>query len=363
MFANAETFAPLASPATVPLTIDRRIESIADESGASRVVVRETIRQRAGDLFDTTQQNQYVMNRRTLLNVADSRAYAFDPGNIVDRSGSYRLQLPFDTPSGATLTLYQNEIGATYPFAGTGVVSEVEGLTLHEFAAVAGPMPIDDAYLAELQKAMPVPVSLTLDQLKPHLAALGIDVDALLAALAPALTPADRETLLSLAGAPIPVEYVLSVQGSAGVDQETGTEVDVHDVVETLAVRPTAVALANLTALLDRYPQVAAASAASEALSKVTAEPIPVAEYRYSQTPASVHDVAAMVKEQRQAIFLAERGIPVGMAIVGLVLFGVGFYGWLRHRDSGEPRPHRVVREHAGTSDAARISALHETRR
>jgi hypothetical protein len=167
MFANAETFAPLASPATVPLTIDRRIESIADESGASRVVVRETIRQRAGDLFDTTQQNQYVMNRRTLLNVADSRAYAFDPGNIVDRSGSYRLQLPFDTPSGATLTLYQNEIGATYPFAGTGVVSEVEGLTLHEFAAVAGPMPIDDAYLAELQKAMPVPVSLTSTRTSP----------------------------------------------------------------------------------------------------------------------------------------------------------------------------------------------------
>ena len=61
------------------------------------MVVKETIAQKAGSLVDTTQTNVYVMDRTTLENLADDRAYAFDPENVVDRAGAYRLNLPFDT--------------------------------------------------------------------------------------------------------------------------------------------------------------------------------------------------------------------------------------------------------------------------
>ena len=63
---------------------------------------RRPSRRRAGDIVDATQTNVYVMDRRTLQNVADDRAYAFDPSNVVDRSGAYRLNLPFDTSSDST---------------------------------------------------------------------------------------------------------------------------------------------------------------------------------------------------------------------------------------------------------------------
>ena len=110
LFVDPETATPLATPVEMPLDIERHIRSLGDESGASRVVVEETITQRAGDFVDATQTNVYVMDRRTLQNVADDRAYAFEPSNVVDRSGAYRLNLPFDTSSASTYDIYKNEI-------------------------------------------------------------------------------------------------------------------------------------------------------------------------------------------------------------------------------------------------------------
>src|SRR5918995_6608095 len=40
------TAAPLDEPIEMPLTVDRRIQAVGDESGSSRVLVRETIDRR-----------------------------------------------------------------------------------------------------------------------------------------------------------------------------------------------------------------------------------------------------------------------------------------------------------------------------
>jgi hypothetical protein len=114
LFVDPTTAAPLAAPVEVPLQIERHIRSLGAQSGASRVVVEETITQRAGDFVDATQTNVYVMDRRTLQNVADDRAYAFDPSNVVDRAGAYRLNLPLHTSSDTPYPIYKNEIGTTY---------------------------------------------------------------------------------------------------------------------------------------------------------------------------------------------------------------------------------------------------------
>ena len=213
----------------MPLEIERHIRSLGAESGSSRVVVEETITQTAGDLVDATQTNVYVMDRRTLQNVADDRAYAFDPSNVVDRSGAYRLNLPFDTSSDSTYPIYKNEIATTYEMhaSTTAPTTDEAGLHLHNFTGSATEVPLDDAYLAELNKVVPLPESMTLDQLKPQLKAAGLDVDAVLAAVAPVITPEDLATLAQIAAKPIPLQYVLSFEGTAAVETTTGAEVDV----------------------------------------------------------------------------------------------------------------------------------------
>ena len=132
---------------------------------------------------------------------------------------------------------------------------------------------------------------MTLDQLKPQLQQYGLNVDALLAALAPSLTAPDFAALGELAANPIPLRYVISFEGRAAVEQTTGAEVDVG-VAERIGARPSS-RPARAEALLGRYPDVPEAVGAIAALDEMAAAPAPLLfEYRYDQTPESVADIA-----------------------------------------------------------------------
>jgi hypothetical protein len=311
LFVDPETAAPLATPVEVPLEIERHIRAVGDESGASRVVVEETISQRAGDIVDATQTNVYVMDRRTLRNLADHRAYAFTPSNIVDRSGSYRLNLPFDTSSASTYDIYKNEIGATYKISAdaTTATADVAGLHLHNFAGSAHEAPLDAAYLMALNRVVPLPASMTLEQLKPQLLRAGLDVDAVLAALGPVLTPVDLAILTQIAAQPIPLQYLLSFEGRAAVETATGAEVEVA-ATESVSARPVLADVAALQSVLKHYPGVPESVAAVEVLAELSSA---LFAYHYEQTPASVADIADEVRSMRNQIRLAEVYVPLGL--------------------------------------------------
>ncbi len=334
---NPTTAAPLAEPMVLPLTVDRHIEAVGDESGASLVVVRETIHQQAGDLLDVTQTNQYVMDRSTVENVADDRAFAFDPANVVDRSGAYRLNLPFDTSTDKTYDVYKNEIDSTYQLAADPETptGEIDGLGVSYFAVNVDEAPMSDAYLAELSKAVPLPTSLTLDQMKPQLLAAGIDVDAVLATLTPVLTPEDTATLAQFAGEPIGLDYVMSFGGRMAVEPVTGADVQVA-VAESVGVRPQVTSLPALQEVLGHYPNVPEAVAASAALNDLVGGPaISLFEYSYQQTPVSVADVVDKAGAMRQQVLLAKVWVPLGLAAAALLSLAIGGVIFLRRR----PRP------------------------
>jgi hypothetical protein len=348
LLVDPATAAPLEEPVVMPLTVDRHLEAIGDESGAAQVVVRETIHQVAGDLLDVTQTNQYVMDRSSLENVSDNRAYAFDPANVVDRSDSYRLNLPFGTSRGETYDIYKNEIDGTYELVGDTErpTSDVEGLHLSNFTAAVDEAPLGDAYLAELNKTVPLPDSLTLDQMKPQLLAAGIDVDALIAALTPVLTPEDAATLGSFATEPIPIEYVLSFDGQAAVEPVTGAEVRVS-VSESVGARPVLTSLPTLQGVLSHYPDVPEAVTTRAALDELgTAPAIPLFTYSYRQTPDSVADVAGEVTGMRRQVLAATVWLPLTLGAGVVLSLGVGAVVFLLRRpqpvdatDRDEPYP------------------------
>ena len=321
LFVNPQTAAPLAQPQELPLTIERRIQSIGDESSGSKVVVKETIIQKAGSLIDTTETNQYVMDRRSMANVEDGRAYAFEPGNVVDRSESYRLQLPMGTDRDETYQMYKNETGALYNLVGdTGQETrEVEGLTLSMFKATGNNVPLSEEYLAQLRKIVPLPETMTLTQLKPILAAGGVDVDKLVAGIVPVLEPADLAALQQALAAPIELQYLTTFDGTVGIESRTGTEVDVERISETISARPQ-LDLAPLQALLAKYSAQPAVQAAAPVLAGLgTAPPVRLFAYEYGQTDASVADIAGEAKDMRNQILTAERWVPGILLALGLV--------------------------------------------
>lgn len=329
LFLDQQTYAPLATPLEAPLAVSRNIKADAAESDDDLVLVKETIDLAAEGLFAGKQESVYVMDRKEAVNVTDPRSWAFFADNPVDRGGAYRLQFPFDLEPIA-YTVYKNEIAATYEaqFAGEG---EVEGLDVLRFTAEQSPVPVSDAYLKALDQLTTLPRELTLDQLKPVLLANGVDVDALLPALLPALSEEDVATLLGLAGAPIPLDYLFSFKGSDAVEKSTGSIVDVSGVEETLYVTPDPAVLPQLVDVLAKYPNVPEAVAAIEGLNQVAANPVPVFTNKFSQTPESVADIADSARDARDQKKLAEETLPMGLLIggavlvlVGIVLFGLG---------------------------------------
>jgi len=319
---DTKTYAPLAEPQPYPLSVTRHLQAI--DSTSDRVLVKETLDLKAEGLFTATQISQYVMDRRKMVNVADPRAYAYDPANVVDRSGAYRLQFPLDTES-KDHTVYKNEIEATYTAKPVGDARrEVAGMRVIDFAATSDIKPVAPTYLAGIRKSVTRVSELTLDQLKPILKSYGLDVDALLPALLPHLQPPDVTALLALSQKPVGLVYVYSFSGEDSVEPSTGSIAEVRDVKETMWASPDPAALPPLKAILAKYPDVPEAVQAVTALDKIAAQPIKVFENTFTQTPDSVLEVSKDIKDQRDKKNLAESTVPTGLLVGGIVLLLIG---------------------------------------
>ena len=211
------------------------------ESTSELAVVHETLNLTATGLFDAVQENQYVMDRKTMLNVADDRAWAFDAANVVDRSGAYRLNFPLDNES-IPYPIYLNETQTTYEAVPDSAqpTGTIEGLDVHNFKADVPYTPVTDTYLTALDGALPQPLprELGLEQLTPLLAAAGIDIPGLLPALLPALNEADRTAILALAQQPVKLQYLLRNVGEDSVEVSTGGIVEVRNVEQNFAAAP-----------------------------------------------------------------------------------------------------------------------------
>ena len=323
LYLDPKTYAPLDPPLVVPLNVSRHIQALGDESSSTKVVLSEQIALSAEGQFSGNLDSQYVMNRKTMRNMKDDRAWAFVPDNVVDRSPYFRLAFPFDTTS-RPYKIYNNSFAGNYEVKPAGE-DEVGGMKVLKFTAEqATPVPVSPAYFDALNKLTPLPTELTLDQLKPILKQAGIDIDALLPALLPSLAPEDTQALLALAGQPIKLDYLYSFSGSDFVEPSTGSIVQVSDVIETVYASPDPTVLPQLKAILDKYPAVQAAVDASAALGKLAANPIKIFVNSYSQTPDSVADIASTVKDKRSQKHLATSTIPNGLLIGGIVLAVVG---------------------------------------
>ena len=183
---------------------------------------------------------------------------------------------------------------------------------------------------------MALPSTVTLDQLKPQLKQLGVDVDALVAAVGPYLTPDETATLGQIASKPIPLHYVLSFNGTRRSSRRRVSR-STSAPPNPSAARPDFADLPTLTAMLNNHANVPEAAAAAKALQTLaTAPATKLFEYTYQQTPESVADIASTVKSNRSQLLLVERYVPIGLFVAALVaLVAGGLVLW--HRHSSQP--------------------------
>jgi hypothetical protein len=329
---DPRTGEPASSPQQLPLTIRRNLRVIA--SSGSEATVQETSAEQIGSLPAETLEQRYVLDRGTLENLADPAAYAYTRDNVVDRSGAYSVNFPFDAGAGP-YELWKNETASTYGFKASGEIVERHGLSLRPMTGSITNAAVSEAYVDQL-----VPLGLrkqmTLAQLAPQLRAAGVDPQALSEQLLPVLSKADQAALRAMLAAPVPIKYVLSAQTRLLVEPTTGAIVSLDRIDQTISATPDLSRLAGLGTMLSK-PQYAGEPVVTGTLSALDgltgAEPVKVLGLQYGQTDDSVADIAAYAADKADGIRLVETFIPFLLGIVGVIcVLGAGALQTVRPR-------------------------------
>ena len=355
---NPSTGAPLSKPQVLPLTIHRRLRVVS--STGSQAVVKEDDLEQIGTLPQQDVQQQYVIDRSTLKNVAGGEAYTYAPANHVNRSPAYSINLPFATASGP-YQVWKNELGRSYTFRQQGATVSRDGLKLIPFQGEVSDVPAQTDYLATLNPLGHLPTQTTIGQLTPQLRALGIDPAQLRTVLLPQLTASDRAAIGSALTRPIPLRYVVSAKTRLLVEPTTGAIVSLDRVNESLGVQPQLGGLSAIATVLGKsaYRTNPVIIAARSTLAKLVHSPAtaPVFSYAYGQTPASVADIASYTKSAANKITAVQTTIPLGILLVGVLSAAIGLILWRRER-TGEGE---ALRGRSRTSQASAPDATPET--
>jgi hypothetical protein len=335
LYIDPATAGPLAAPQKLSLDIKRNLHVI--ETDGNRAVVAENDVEQIGNLKPQDLQQRYVLDRKTLKDVADPRAWAYTPSNKVDRSPAYSINLPFSAGNGP-YQVWKNESGVSYSFTKKAKVRE-GGVTLFRYQGEMTGAPAQSYYIDQLA-SQGIPKSLTPAQAATQLKAQGADPALLETAVLPALAPADRTAALAILGQNVPLKYTIDVHTSFLVEPTTGAIVGLEQINQTLYATPDIQGIGRIQTILSKpqYAKNAAVQAAATVIGKLVRNPprSRIFNITYAQLPASVNDLAAFAKSRADKITLAKVTLPSVIGGVGVLLAVVGLgLGWFRRRDAG----------------------------
>ncbi len=353
---NPSTGAPLAKPEVMPLLIHRHVHVVS--STGSQAVVKEDDVEKIGTLPQQDLQQQYVIDRSSLKNVASAETYAYAAANNVNRSPAYSINLPFRTGAGP-YQVWNNEVGRSYTFRQQGSKVSRDGLTLIPFQGQLRDVPAQPYYLAQLNTLGRLPTQTTIQQLTPQLKALGIDPTQLSTVLLPQLSSADRATIRSALAQPIQLRYVVSVKTRLLAQPTTGAIVSLDRINQSLGVQPQLGGLTVIGTVLGKsaYRNNPIIIAARDTLAKLAQSPptANVFSYTYGQTPASVADIASYAKSGANKITAVKTTIPLAILLLGVLAAAIGLIRWrLERRGEGTVRRGRPSASQPAGPDAAR---------
>jgi hypothetical protein len=362
-YVDQTTLLPLPVPKREPLSLSRHVKVV--DGSFSDAVVDETVQMTVGSTT-TTEEYRYVMDRRAMTLVDDPRSYAFgDPAATMHGSGGYRINFAMGTEASGSYRAYIPEADVTTP------LEFVQGPHHHADAdttvidfATKVEAPVAPYYRAHLQ-ALGLPMQITAAEMEPQLAAAGIDVNQALADVAPQLTADESALLARVLTAAVPLNYFFVVDGMVSIEPTTGALIDVHSNQEGVAVQPDLSGVATLQPLLDKYSAVPSVKALSDGLAALAARPPQLAQtFRYTETPASSRSAADNAREQARKMTIVTWWVPGAVAALGMLLLGVGLFGWLGARRHRTPTPPVEETPKPETPDAAPVAAepTHESR-
>lgn len=311
------SLAPLQAPDVVSFDDSRRIQTPGLLGNRALLVSTDTVT--LGGNKKASYSAQYLVDIRTLANLASRQAWSYSGSDVADRSAAYSVNLPFDTGAGP-YQVWLNEVDRAYAFTQVGQPFDVDGLTVVRLRGHLDRTAVDPAYIAQMSRAG-VPAGVTLHQLQPALAAMGLPVDASFPAIPAALTGENVAALTD----PIPLDYSAAADTSLLVEPRTGTIVAVEQMDESFSARLDPARLGALTSVLAAQRSTPGVSTTLDAVSKLGAAPeAALFDLHYAQTRDSVTALSGWAKAQRDWVNRMTRVIPATLLAAGIALAGLG---------------------------------------
>jgi hypothetical protein len=319
LLVDPATLVPVTSVArTFPLTITRRMHTVGTSDDTA--VVQEDVQEAITNLASLRYVQRYTVNRSTTENVADPQAFAYVPGDVVDRSPAYSVSFPFDAGR-TSVPLWDDRIGQAHPLHYAGAAN-VSGLAVNRYQGSFDATALQPQFVTELVAAG-LPSSLTFPQLTRQLAARGFDLDQLRRAVT-ALNGDDQAAAGDLLSRPIPLTYQLAANMQLDVEPRTGTIVSVGQADETISQRPDFTGLGRLYAILTQPTEVGKRDVATavDTLARLSDQRpmIPVLGMTYAQTSQSTATVAAAARRWSDRIVVWTVIVPSVLGGIGVLL-------------------------------------------
>ncbi len=211
--------------------LGRSLSSMDGDYRSDIAVVQETIKAEGPAPFglDLSQQNVYVMNRRSCENVESSMSTT--AGEVVDRSGSWSINFPFGAKK-ESRNIFDNCVGSSFSVHYVRP-SSADGVATYLFRGSHGFRPL----LGYVAESMGLPPQTTYGELKAELLAMGLPVDELVRNASPGLTAEERAAFEQFPDSrTVSLNYSAKTEWEAEVEPVTGTIVNLRNSVTHIYV-------------------------------------------------------------------------------------------------------------------------------
>jgi hypothetical protein len=324
---------PAGQEVKVPFTILRTFAAVPDLYTSSTAVCDDTITMTVAGQARPAQITRYALDRKTRLCVESNENYAYSPQILLpDRVGNYGPLFPGGLKVGETLSAFFNDVNKAFDVKVAERIENYNGLGITAIKIDAS-RPAAEYYEPVAQAvlgAQGLPMEITFDQLSAQLAAKGLDLGALLAALTAVASPEDLQSLMALTQEPVKIIYKQESGDVIYIEEKTGATVGA-DFDRTTLMEVDTSALMGAFGIIAKYatdptvgPAIAAAMEGATALGQ--AGPTKVFNQSMSIIPSSEENLAKQAQDKASLLDLVKMWIPLIIVVVGAILLLLGAY-------------------------------------
>jgi len=330
LYVNPQTgeFLPPGQEMALPLEVIRTFKSVDYQYTSGVAVFEDTLLLDIEGMAPSTQVSSYALDRKTRKCVESDLNWAYDPSIILDgRVGFYGPLFPGGLEVGDVREAFFND--PSLPFEAE-VVEEIAdwnglGITAMKIDASREEAPYNPVISqAVLVQGLGLPTEMSFDQFAAAMAAKGLDLNTLMAALQDVVTAEEMQALMAMTQQPVPLVYgqysgdVLYIEKTSGAT--VGATFD-----RTTTVGPDPAVLTQMAGVLMNYMEDPTVGPAIQAaMGAVGGEPTKVYNQTMSITSKSQSLLADDADDKAAMIKLANLWIPLAVVLVGAVMILLG---------------------------------------